>query len=128
MELLQWLKARGVHLALFTGKGIHTTNITMEQFGISPFFDCVVTGNDVVNHKPSAEGINKILRHFGLKADEALMVGDSPGDAIASREAGVPIAAVLWDSYTKEKVLALHTDHVFHNVAEFSEWLRGQFE
>jgi phosphoglycolate phosphatase-like HAD superfamily hydrolase len=27
------------------------------------------------------------------------MIGDSPGDIKASREAGVKIASVVWDSY-----------------------------
>lgn len=128
LELLAFLKNRGVHLALFTGKGIHTTTITMEKFGLKPYFDFVVTGNDVVNHKPSSEGIQLITKHFGIAPDEALMVGDSVGDAKASREAGVKIAAVLWDSYAKDRVLQMNTDYVFHNVAEFSSWLRRQFD
>jgi HAD superfamily hydrolase (TIGR01509 family) len=128
LELLTWLKNRGVSLALFTGKGIHTTTITLEMFGLKPFFDLVVTGNDVVNHKPSADGIRKILAHFGLKEDEVLMVGDSPSDVKASHEAGVAIAAVLWDSYSREKVLQMKTDFVFDNVSEFSSWLRSRFD
>jgi HAD superfamily hydrolase (TIGR01509 family) len=127
-DLLQWLKSRGVHLAVFTGKGTHTTRITMEMFGITHYFDIVVTGNDVVNHKPSAEGIRKILQHFDLTADEALMVGDSPSDVKASREAGTKIAAVLWDPHSKERMLQMQTDYVFHDVGEFSLWLRKQFE
>lgn len=128
LDLLVWLKQRGILLALFTGKGIHTTTITMEMFGLKPYFDLVVTGNDVVNHKPSSEGIRKILNHFNLNPDDVLMVGDSPSDVKASHEAGVRIAAVLWDSYSKEKMLQLKTDYVFHDVEEFSTWLRSRFD
>lgn len=128
LDVLDYLKRRGIHRALFTGKGIHTTTITLEQFGLKPYFDFVVTGNDVVNHKPSAEGIHRILKHFELQPDEVLMVGDSVSDAKASREAGAKIAAVLWDSYSRDKVLQVSTDYVFHNVVEFSEWLRRQFD
>jgi HAD superfamily hydrolase (TIGR01509 family) len=127
-ELLGYLKARGVKLALFTGKGIHTTTITLEEFGLKEYFDCVVTGNDVAQHKPSSEGIRKILSQFELDPSEALMVGDSVGDVKSSREAGVKIAAVLWDSYAKEKVLQMQTDYVFHDVEEFAGWLRRQFD
>lgn len=128
LDLVAQLKRRGVRLAVFTGKGRETTTITMEKFGLGPYFDYVVTGSDVVNHKPSAEGIHKIMKHFGLRPEEVLMVGDSVGDVKASREAGAKIAAVLWDSYSKEKVLQMKTDYVFHDVAEFSEWLRRQFD
>jgi pyrophosphatase PpaX len=127
-EVVSDLKSRGVHVALFTGKGIDTTTITLAKFGLTPFFDYVVTGSDVTNHKPSAEGIRKILAHFGLQPEDVLMVGDAVPDVKASHEAGVKIAAVLWDSYGRDKVLQMKTDYVFHDVREFSEWVRGQFD
>ncbi|MBI5463785.1 MAG: HAD-IA family hydrolase, partial [Ignavibacteriales bacterium] len=123
--VLRYLKQSGVRLAGFTGKGIHTTTISMEEFGIKNYFDVVVTGNDVVNHKPSAEGIRKILSHFGLRPDEALMVGDAVSDVKAAHEAGVKIAAVLWDSYGKEQVFQMKTDFVFFEVGEFEQWLKS---
>ncbi len=127
-ELLGFIKARGGLLALFTGKGIHTTSITLDEFNIRQYFDYVVTGNDVEKHKPSAEGIHKIMLHFGLKPEEVLMVGDAVSDIKAAHESGVKIAAVLWDSYSKDKVLQMATDYVFHDVAEFHAWLQGQFD
>jgi len=127
-EVVTDLKERGVHVALFTGKGIDTTSITLDKFGLTQYFDYVVTGSDVVNHKPSAEGIHKIMQHFGLQPDEVLMVGDAVSDVKASHEAGVKIAAVLWDSYAREKVLQMKTDYLFHDVREFSAWVRGQFD
>lgn len=127
-EVLDEVKQRGKLLALFTGKGIHTTTITLEEFGLKDLFDCVVTGNDVVNHKPSAEGIWKILDRFNLNPDEAVMVGDSASDIYASRSAGVKVAAVLWDSYAKERVLQIEADFLFHNVAELHKWLKDQLD
>ena len=127
-EVLQFLKSRGIHLAVFTGKGIHTTSITLKKFDLEQYFDMVVTGNDVVNHKPSSEGIRKIMDHFGLQPDEVLMVGDAVGDIKAAHEAGVKVAAVLWYSFAKETILKMKTDYVFHDVAELMEWLRRQFD
>jgi pyrophosphatase PpaX len=127
-DLLRFLQKRKVHCALFTGKGIHTTTITMQAFGLMPFFEYVVTGNDVVNHKPDSEGILKILDHFSLRTDEVLMVGDSIGDVKAAREAGVKVAIVLWDSYSKEKVIKPKTNYAFHTVTEFSIWIRDRVD
>ncbi len=127
-ELLGFLRKQGCKIALFTGKGVHTTMITLDEFNLRSYFDYVVTGNDVVNHKPSAEGIHNILKHFSLQPGEVLMVGDAVSDVKASKEAGVPIAAVLWDSYGKENVLKMETDHTFHHVSEFVEWIQAQFD
>ena len=123
-DLLALLKQQGKTLAVFTGKGTRTASITLEAFNISPFFDLVISGNDVVRHKPHPEGICKVLDAFSLPPDKALMVGDSMADVRASREAGVKMAAVLWDSYDRERVLAARTDFVFHHVDEMLEWFR----
>jgi len=126
-KILSSIKERGKRLAVFTGKGTHTALITLQEFGIEKYFDYVITGNDVVKHKPSSEGLLKIMDHFALQPDDLLMVGDSVSDIQAAREAGVKIAAVVWDSYSKEKVLKMKTDLVFNDTSEFQQWLNVQF-
>jgi HAD superfamily hydrolase (TIGR01509 family) len=125
-DVLKFIKERGLKLALFTGKGIDTTMITLEEFGIKKYFDYVVTGSDVKNHKPSAEGLEKILKHFVLPPEEVLMVGDHVSDVKAAHDAGVKIAAVVWDSYARDKVLQMETDAVFHTVQDFYRWIQVQ--
>jgi HAD superfamily hydrolase (TIGR01509 family) len=124
-DVLAILQEHGVNLAVFTGKGRSTAEITLERFGIRGFFDMVVTGNDVIHHKPDPEGINQILMNYGLAPSEALMVGDSMADLRASRGAGVHMAAVLWDSYDRDRVLASAPDYVFHQVQDFTAWCRS---
>jgi len=53
------------------------------------------------------------------------MVGDSVADVKAAHEAGVEIAAVLWDSYGKENVMRMKVDYQFHSVKEFFEWVKS---
>ena len=126
--LLDYLKSRNQYLALFTGKGIHTTRITLEEFGLTELFDCVITGNDVEQHKPSGEGIRTILDRLGLQPDQALMVGDSVADVKAARDAGVPVVSVVWDSYARERVVQLNGENMFETVADLHEWLRRKLE
>jgi HAD superfamily hydrolase (TIGR01509 family) len=121
--ILGFLKERKLLLAVFTGKGTRSTEITLQELGIRQYFDMIVTGNDVVNHKPSSEGIRKVMDRFKLSPDEVLMIGDAVADVKASREAGIPIAAVVWDSYAKDKVMQMDTDYLFYDVAELREWL-----
>ncbi len=127
-ETLRFLKERGRTIALFTGKGSRTTAITLEEFGLNAYFDAVVTGNDVENHKPSPEGIRRVLERFSLHPDDALMIGDAVSDVKAARGAGVPVVAVLWDSYGKERVLQMNADFVFHDVSEFHRWVRTELD
>jgi phosphoglycolate phosphatase-like HAD superfamily hydrolase len=53
------------------------------------------------------------------------MIGDSVADIEASREAGVKIASVLWDSYAKEQV-RLKSDY-FHTVEELRSFYYKYF-
>ncbi|MBI2429716.1 MAG: HAD family hydrolase [Ignavibacteriales bacterium] len=123
-EILEFLKKRDVLLCLFTGKGRTTTDITLEEVGIGQYFDMTITGDDVDEFKPSGDGIRKIMQKFSLQSVDVLMVGDSVSDFSASRETGVDIASVVWDSYGKDDVLKLPSDYHFHDVNEFFVWLK----
>lgn len=121
--IFEYLKQQGVLMAVFTGKGRYSTLITLTEFNIKNYFDIIVTGNDVTNHKPSGEGIKKILSYFGLLAENVLMVGDAVADVKASHEAGVPVAAVVWDSYGKDRVIKMDVDYLFDDVGKLKGFL-----
>ncbi|MBA4312546.1 MAG: phosphatase [Chlorobiaceae bacterium] len=123
-EMLEYLKSKRLLLAIFTGKGKRSTLISLDILGIKKYFDSIITGSDVENHKPSAEGITRVMKEFELAPHQVLMVGDAVADVKAAHEAGVKIAAVLWDSYGKEKVMQMEVDYIFHNVSEFFGWLK----
>ena len=124
-EMLEFLKTCGIILAIFTGKGKRSALITLDKIGVKNLFDIIISGNDVINHKPSSEGIRKVIDKFELEPGEVLMVGDSVADVKAAHEAGVEIAAVLWDSYGKENVMRMKVDYQFHSVKEFFEWVKS---
>lgn len=122
-EILHQLKDKGYPIGIFTGKGRESSIITLRKLRVDHYFDLIITGDDVENHKPSPEGILKFVNHFGLKPARVLMIGDSVSDVIASKEAGIKIASVLWDSYGKEEVKTLGSDYYFHTVEELRELL-----
>ena len=122
--VLGFLKTKGIPLGVFTGKGRRTAMITLEALGIEGYFDMIVSGNDVVRHKPDPEGIRKFIRAFSLPPAQVLMVGDAVGDITASRAAGATSVAVLWDSYDRERVARAGADRVFHDVSGFLSWLK----
>lgn len=123
-EVLAFLGTKGIPLGVFTGKGRRTAMITLEALGIAGYFDMIVSGNDVLRHKPDPEGIRKFIDAYGLVPAEVLMVGDAVGDITASRGAGATSVAVLWDSYDRERVARAGADAVFHDVGGFFSWLK----
>jgi HAD superfamily hydrolase (TIGR01509 family) len=125
-QILVTLKERGVRLAVFTGKGRRTTAITLDALNLTAYFDLIVSGNDVENHKPHPEGILRILETFAIPPAEALMVGDSMNDLRAARGAGVRIAAVLWDCYDCTRVREANPDLVFDRTDQLLRWFQDQ--
>lgn len=122
-ELIIDIHKAEILLSIFTGKGRTSALITLEETGLTDYFDMIVSGDDVENHKPSPEGIMKFLDKHSLKPNEVLMIGDSPSDIIAAKECGVDIASVIWDSYAEEEVKNLNSKNIFHTVEELRDYI-----
>lgn len=124
-EILVNLKNKNYPIGIFTGKGKDSSMITLTKLGVDKYFNLIVTGDDVENPKPSPEGIQKFVNHFGLKPEKVLMIGDSVHYVISAKAAGVKIASVLWDSYGKEEVKTLQSDYYFHSVEELKKFVNN---
>lgn len=57
---------------------------------IEKYFDVIISLDDVENHKPHPEPLEKALERLGLKAEEAVYIGDSDTDILAAHAAGMP--------------------------------------
>ena len=68
----------------------------MRMFGIEGYFEAMVTCEDTDIHKPNPEPILLCLDKMGIRADEALMVGDSPFDIKCANNAAVKSVLVGW--------------------------------
>lgn len=122
-SLIVEIKNADILLSIFTGKGHTSALITLDEFELTNYFDLIVSGDDVENHKPSPEGINKFLQIFELNPKDVLMIGDAPSDIIAANESGVEIASVVWDSYAEEEVRKLNPKNLFHSVTELRNFI-----
>jgi len=122
-ELIIDINNAEILLSIFTGKDRTSAIITLDELGLTHYFDMIVSGDDVENHKPSPEGIIKFLEKHNFNPKEVLMIGDSPSDIIAANESGVEIASVVWDSYAEEEVRKLNSTNIFHSVNELRDYI-----
>src|SRR5215467_60586 len=95
-DLLHRLKESGKLLAVFTGVEKKLMELTLGNFKLKQYFDTLIAGDDITKPKPDPEGVQLGLSRLNLKPVEALMVGDSPNDINAGRQAGALTAAALW--------------------------------
>lgn len=123
--LLEYLKNAGVQLAMVTGKGIHSTRLSLKQFGLEQYFEIMETGSPEGPNK--VNGIRSVLSRLNANAGESVYIGDAPSDILACREVGVPIAAAAWASTANPKELeSLNPDWIFYSVAEFKAWIADE--
>jgi HAD superfamily hydrolase (TIGR01549 family) len=122
-DLIIDINNAGILLSIFTGKGRTSALITLDELGLTDYFDMIVSGDDVENHKPSPEGIIMFLNKHNFNPKDVLMIGDAPSDIIAARESGVEIASVVWDSYAEDEVRKLNSKNLFHSVDELRNFI-----
>jgi phosphoglycolate phosphatase-like HAD superfamily hydrolase len=126
-ELLALLQSKGVQLAMVTGKGIHSTRLSLKQFNLEKYFEVLETGSPQGPNK--VNGIWRVLERLNAGTGETIYVGDAPSDIKACRQVGIPIAAAAWATTTDSKeLLALEPDWLFYSIDEFSQWLREHID
>lgn len=128
IDLLEWLRARGVRTGIVTGKGPVTAQISLRAMGLEPYIEMVECGSPAGAEKPA--GIARILAAWGLEParngapPSAAYVGDVPYDMQAAREAGVLPIGAAWAATAL--VRPGDAEHVFDSVAALQAWLAGR--
>ncbi|MES2486624.1 MAG: HAD hydrolase-like protein [Bacteroidota bacterium] len=121
--LLKTLQNKHIRIAMVTGKGKLSADISLDKFGITDYFEWIETGMPSGPRKP--EGIQQILEKWpDLKHDELIYVGDAPSDITACRQVGIPIVAAAWAETAEPQLLEpLQPDQLFYTVPAFADWL-----
>lgn len=121
-ECLQTFTIQGVPMAMVTGKGVHSTRLSLNKFGIAKYFEIIETGSPEGPNK--VNGIRSALNRMQVNACDSLYVGDAPSDIRYCKEVGIPIAAAAWASTADAAQLQkLNPDWLFRSLDEFSNWI-----
>lgn len=90
--------SRKIPLAVATNRGDSMGEI-LEHFGLSSYFQVVVTSRDVDRPKPYPDMLLLAARQLGIPTEKLMFVGDSELDREAARSAGIRFAAYKgWDA------------------------------
>lgn len=82
--------------AIISNKREALSRRIIEGLGLDIFFDMIIGSDSTPEKKPSPLPILKVLNEFGLKPDEAIMVGDSNLDIEAGKAAGIKTVSVTY--------------------------------
>ncbi|HET7522031.1 MAG TPA: pyrophosphatase PpaX [Bacillales bacterium] len=95
-DTVRMLHSLGFKLGVVTTKMGRTAKMGLRVARLDRFFDVVVPLDDVSKAKPDPEPVNRALELLGSTPETAMMVGDSPFDIEAGKNAGTYTAGVAW--------------------------------
>jgi AHBA synthesis associated protein len=95
-EILNYLSANDIKIALLTGKDLKRTEEILKYFNLREYFHIIVTPDTYCKPKPYPDGLIYILNQLGTLRDEAVFIGDSVNDMLCAKRAKVTGIAALW--------------------------------
>ena len=89
-DVLEFLKNRGVKLAIMTRSSKEATLKALEMHGLEGYFDLISTRDDVPPEelKPRPGQLKRILDELGVPPEKTLVIGDHGYDILPARELG----------------------------------------
>ncbi len=119
---LDLLAGSGVELAVVTGKGPRSAEISLERFDLAGRFPIVEAGSPDGGVKPTA--MARVLAAWGLDPRQVAGVGDAVADVRSARRAGILSVAAAWaPDADGERLAACMPDRHFRRVADFRAWI-----
>lgn len=126
--LLNQLKRQGIRLGLATSSERSDILKAIAFHEIEEFFDSIVCGDDVKNHKPHPESIMRVMKELDASPESTLMVGDSIKDIIAATKTQIDSSLIFHDSheryYSLEILQASNPTHTFRGFSELARYMK----
>lgn len=122
LDLLKELKSKVVFVALITGKGEKSCDITLKKYGMENCFDQIITGNPQRNTK--CDAIKSLLFRYKLQPYEMVYVGDAISDISACVESNICCLSAAWatsDEVARE-LEEKNKNKVFYSIQSLKEF------
>lgn len=114
---------RDAKLGALTNACVAYARSVLKTHELDGEFSSVRGADDVPAPKPSGDGLLACCEELGVRPEECVYVGDSPGDGLAARAAGMPAIGVLWGSHSLESLQSAPFEHICDNVDDLRNLL-----
>jgi phosphoglycolate phosphatase len=111
-ELLEYLNANGIKVAVATYKQEAFAKTLLEHFGIAKYCNYIY-GADPKGVLTKADIVQKCIDSFGVGNSEVVLIGDSHFDAIGAKHANVDFIGVTYGFGFKSKADVDEFENVF---------------
>jgi putative hydrolase of the HAD superfamily len=125
-ETLEWVKRKGYRMAVISNFDYSRTAYALiDKFRISRFFEKIVISEEVGWRKPSPIIFRRAFEELGIKAEEALMVGDNfKADVLGAKGVGMDAVWLENTNHTPDDP-SLKPDFIIQNLPDIRGILPG---
>lgn len=120
LTVVKELKNRGYRVALASSTGPKLIARILEETGMRPWFDLVVSGGQFKRSKPDPEIYHYTAKTLGVPEAKCFVIEDSEVGIEAGKAAGMTVAALLDDRFGFDQSKA---DHQMTSLLEILEYL-----
>ncbi|HKO18861.1 MAG TPA: HAD family hydrolase [Acidobacteriaceae bacterium] len=117
-QLIQRMKQTGMKVALASSSKKDELAVYKSIASISDLVDEETSADDADRAKPHPDIFHATLEKLGVKASEALALGDTPYDAEAAGKANVWTVGVSTGGWSREELMAAGCVEVWKDVAD----------
>jgi N-acetyl-D-muramate 6-phosphate phosphatase len=122
MEMLQALSTR-YPLAVVSARDKSTTQLFLDKFGLTPFFQVIVTGQTAEHTKPYPDPILYAAKGMHVSPKACLMVGDTTVDIRAGKAAGAQTVGVLCGFGEESELSLCGADLLLSTTADLADMI-----
>ncbi len=102
-------------LALATSSNTAQRDATLSVFGLTPYFDALISADDVERGKPDPEPYLKVILLLGVDVSECVVIEDSINGMKSARAAGA-------------KVIGITTSFTADVIRPYCDWVVGSYQ
>lgn len=124
-ELIDSLKSQGKKLAVATGKSRKGLDRVLHQTGSADIFDITRAASET-RSKPDPLMLQEILHVTGVKAERAIMVGDTSYDLEMAQRIAMPRVGVSYGVHSVETLQQFEPLKIADNVMQLHHYLLGE--
>jgi phosphoglycolate phosphatase len=117
-DFLLAIRAKGVRTGLVSNVGGKTLTKALSKLGLEGLFNISLSRNDVLNLKPSPDGLNMAMEWLKARKDKTIFMGDSLDDINAARNAGLRVIIITEGENVKDDILAAKPDYIIKSYEE----------
>lgn len=123
-ELLDYLKEKGIRIAVATATDLERATIYLKKAGAFDYFDEIICGNMIKNGKPEPDIYIEAAKKLGLPAKECAALEDSPNGIKSAYSAGCRVIMIPDLSQPDDEIKPM-LSAVYNSLDKACEFFEG---